>query len=154
MVETRWLSEAEQRAWRKLAGVVGRLPATLETQLRRDSDLSHFEYWVLAMLSEAPGRRLRMSDLAESAHGSQSRLSHVVGRLERLGWVNRRRSTDDARSLLAALTDEGLRKVVASAPGHVERVRSLVFDGLEPSDVEQLERICGKILDRMTAEER
>lgn len=146
MAETRWLTEPEQRAWRQLAAVIGLLPVALETQLRRDSGLSHFEYWVLAMLSEAPGRRLRMSDLAGRAYGSQSRLSHVVGRLEGRGWVRRERSPKDRRGLHAVLTDEGFRQVKLAAPGHVRLVRELVFRGLGSSEVAELDAVCARIL--------
>ncbi len=145
----RWLDGNEQDAWRRLAAVVVRLPSELEAQLQRDAGMNHFEYWVLALLSEADGRALRLSQLAAQANGSLSRLSHVVTRLEDRGWVTRRPSTDDARATLAVLTDTGWEQVVAAAPGHVEQVRRLVFDALEPGDVEQLARICDAILGRI-----
>ena len=59
--ETPWLTGAQQEAWRTLVSLVTRLPAALDTQLQRDSELTHFEYFVLAVLSEAPDRRLRLS---------------------------------------------------------------------------------------------
>jgi DNA-binding MarR family transcriptional regulator len=149
MGEHRWLDEAEQAAWRRLVGVVLKLPAELERQLQRDAGLSHFEYWVLALLSEAPDRQLRLSELAAQANASLSRLSHVVTRLERRGSVARAPSPDDARATLAVLTDEGLEQVVAAAPGHAAAVRSLVFDGLDGQDVADLERVCGVILGRL-----
>jgi hypothetical protein len=85
----RWLTDDERDAWMPLIGVLIKLPAALDAQLQRDSGLSHFEYMVLSRLSEAPERTLRMSDLAVLANGSLSRLSHVVTRLERRGWVRR-----------------------------------------------------------------
>ena len=145
----RWLDEAEQRAWRQLAAVVLKLPSELESQLQRDAGMSHFEYWVTALLSEAPDRALRMSHLAAQANASLSRLSHVVSRLERRGWVTRRPCPDDARATLAVLTDAGWAQVVAAAPGHVATVRRLVFDGLGPDEVDDLARACGAILDRI-----
>lgn len=146
MSEPQWLDDDEQRAWRALAAVMMRLPGALEQQLQRDEGISHFEYWVLALLSEADERRLRLSDLAHQANASLSRLSHVVTRLERHGWVERMPSPDDARANLALLTDAGWDKVVASAPGHVARVRQVIFDGLERDDVAQLERLCNLIV--------
>ena len=82
---TRWLTDDELQAWVRLVAVVELLPGSLEQQLRRDSGLSHFEYFVMAMLSEAPGRRLRMTALAARANATLSRLSHVVSRLEARG---------------------------------------------------------------------
>lgn len=122
------------------------LPAELEAQLQRDADLTHFGYWVLAVLSETPGRALRMSDLAAMVNSSQSRLSHVVGKLERQGWVRRERSAEDGRGNVAVLTDAGLGKLEASAPGHVGAVRAMVFDALTPEQLGQLDGICDAIL--------
>jgi DNA-binding MarR family transcriptional regulator len=145
----RWLDDEEQRAWRQLAAVMLQLPAALERQLQRDAGLSHFEYWVLALLSEAPERALRLRDLAAQATASLSRLSHVVTRLERRGWVVRQPCPDDARSTLAVLTDAGFATVVAAAPGHVAAVRSLVFDGLTRDEVRSLEELCAAIAGRI-----
>ena len=143
---TRWLTDDEQRAWRKLAAVTMLLPTALESQLQRDADLTHFGYWVLAMLSEAPDRALRMSELAAMAYGSASRLSHLMSRLEQQGYVRRERVGDDRRGYLAVLTDAGHAKVVATAPGHVEEVRARVFDRLTPAQVAQLDAICSAVL--------
>lgn len=142
---TRWLDDEEQAAWRQLAAVITRLPAALDAQLQRDADLTHFGYWVLAMLSEAPGSSLRMSELAARANASLSRLSHGVGRLEKQGWVRRERSPDDGRGSVAVLTDEGRAKIEAAAPGHVAEVRRLVFDGLDAEGVRRLAEI-GRLL--------
>ncbi|MFA9444555.1 MarR family winged helix-turn-helix transcriptional regulator [Egicoccus sp. AB-alg6-2] len=151
MAEPRWLTDDEQRAWRGLVSVVLRLPGALESQLQREADLSHFEYWVLALLSEADGRARRMRDLAQLANGSLSRLSHVVTRLERRGFVAREPAPDDARSTLAVLTDAGYAQVVATAPGHVATVRALVFDALAGRDVADLERICDALVASLDA---
>lgn len=149
MASPQWLTDDEQRAWRGLAAVFLRLPAALEGQLQRDAGLSHFEYWVMALLSEADGRSRRLRDLAAQANCSLSRLSHVVTRLEGREWVVRRPSPDDARSTLAVLTDAGMAQVEAAAPGHVAAVRALVFDGLDADDVAALERVCGAMLARI-----
>lgn len=152
MGDTRWLDEQQQQAWRRLAAVVLKLPTELDRQLERDAGLSHFEYWVLALLSEAPGRRLRLSQLASQANASLSRLSHVATRLERRGWVRREPAPDDARVTLAVLTDTGLEQVVAAAPGHVRTVQELVFDGLDRQDVADLARVCEVIARRLDAD--
>jgi DNA-binding MarR family transcriptional regulator len=146
MSDVRWLTDREQRVWRRFAGVLTHLPAELEGQLQRDAELTHFGYFVMVALSEAPGRAVRMSELAAMANGSQSRLSHVVAKLERKGWVRRERAADDGRGYVAVLTGEGYDKLVASAPGHVETVRSMVFDALTPEQLDQLEDICTALL--------
>jgi DNA-binding MarR family transcriptional regulator len=142
---TPWLDAEERQAWMALASVVARLDAALDAQLRRDADLSHFDYGVLAALSQAPERTLRMSQLAFSADGSLSRLSQVVSRLESKGWVRRSPDPSDGRSTLATLTDAGWAKVVAAAPGHVREVRRLVFEPLTRAQVRQLAAIGARI---------
>jgi DNA-binding MarR family transcriptional regulator len=146
MDEVRWLSDEEQRAWRKLMAVTTLLPAALECQLQRDADLTLFAYWVLAMLSEAPETSMPMSELAARSSSSPSRLSHVVAKLEERGWVRRRPSPVDTRVTVAVLTDAGSAKLAASAPPHVDTVRSLVYDALTDTQVRQLERICDSLL--------
>jgi DNA-binding MarR family transcriptional regulator len=143
--DTPWLDPEEMQAWRALASVVGRLDAALDAQLRRDAGLSHFDYAVLAALSEAPERTLRMSELAFLAEGSLSRLSQVVARLENRGWVERFPDPSDGRYTLAVLTDTGWDKVVAAAPGHVREVRRLVFEPLTRAQVRQLAGIGARI---------
>ena len=149
MARTRWLTDEQQHAWRRLAAVSMLLPAALESQLQRDADMTHFGYWVMAMLSEAPDRAVRMSELAALANGSQSRLSHLVAKLEERGWVRRERAGEDGRGYLAVLTDAGYEKVVETAPGHVEEVQSLVFDALTGEQVAELDDICTALLARL-----
>ncbi|ASO19899.1 DNA-binding MarR family transcriptional regulator [Actinoalloteichus hoggarensis] len=149
MTEARWLTDEQQRAWRKLAGVITVLPAALDAQLQRDASVTHFGYWVMALLSESAGRSARMSDLAAKANASPSRLSHVVNRLEKNGWVRRQRSPEDGRGSIAVLTEAGMAKVAASAPGHVAAVRELLFDGLDDDQVRQLDEICAALLRQM-----
>ncbi|MEV4241287.1 MULTISPECIES: MarR family transcriptional regulator [unclassified Nocardia] len=114
-----------------------RLPGALDTQLQRESGVTHFEYWVLTLLSEEPGHRLQMSELAHKANASLSRLSHVVSKLERMGWAQRS-ATTGRRGVQAVLTDDGYSKVVEAAPGYLDAVRQLVFDGLDAAQTAQL----------------
>lgn len=146
---TRWLTEDERSAWLKLAGVALKLAPTLDSQMQRDSEMTHFDYMCLAMLSEADGRTLRMSELAHQVNASLSRLSHVVSKLEKRGWVERVPSPASGRVTLVRLTPGGWDTVVAAAPGHVDTVRDLVFEDLSPEDVCALERIAGAILHRI-----
>jgi DNA-binding MarR family transcriptional regulator len=134
----RWLSEEEQRTWRAFLAFQARLETELDRQLQRDAGMPHAYYMVLAMLSEAPGRALRMSRLAELTTSSPSRLSHAVARLEEKGWVRRERHQSDRRGALAVLTDEGLAAIEAAAPGHVAAVRAALFDRLGPEQVAQM----------------
>lgn len=136
-------------AWVRLASVLELLPGTLDAQLRRDADLMHFEYFVLAMLSEAPGHTLRMSALAAQTNSTPPRLSHVVRRLEDRGFVRRAPCPEDARATNARLTDAGWRKVLEAAPGHAANVRENVIDALTPEQVHQLADIAEAILGRL-----
>jgi DNA-binding MarR family transcriptional regulator len=144
--EPRWLDAEESQAWRALAKTMARLPAALDAQLRRDAGISHFEYDVLALLSEAPERTLRMSVLAMWAGASLPRLSQVVARLEQRDWVRRTPDPADGRYTLATLTSEGQAKVTQAAPAHVEEVRRLVFDPLTKAQARQLHAIGQRII--------
>jgi DNA-binding MarR family transcriptional regulator len=148
-VTQRWLDEEQQRTWRAWLAVSELVPRALDTQLQRDAGISHAAYVVLAMLSEAPGRSRRMSDLARRANQSQSRLSHTVARLEERGWVRRERSTDDGRGNLAVLTDAGWDVVRTVAPGHVDAVREAMFDPLTPEQTRVLGDAMQAILEQL-----
>jgi DNA-binding MarR family transcriptional regulator len=140
---------AEEAAWVQLVAVVEFLPGALDSQLRRDADLTYFEYYVLTMLSEAPERTLRMTALAQRTNATLPRLSHVVRRLEERGLVERSPCPDDGRATNARLTSAGWATVVATAPGHVATVRRHVFDALSPQQVAQLTTITRALLTRL-----
>jgi DNA-binding MarR family transcriptional regulator len=144
--DTRWLSDPQLYQWMHLMGALMTLPNSFEQQLKQDSGLNFFEYSVLSGLSNAPGRALKMADLAGFAHGSQSRLSHAVTRLERAGWVQRRNCTEGSRAVEAYLTEAGLEKIVEAAPGHVREVRRLVVDVLSDEEFGDLQKILRKVL--------
>jgi DNA-binding MarR family transcriptional regulator len=154
MSEDVWLSDEQQRAWVKFIAVVELLPGVLDTQLQHDSHLTHFEYFTLAMLSEAPERTFRMTALASATNATLPRLSHVVSRLEKRGFIERTPCPDDRRATNAHLTDAGWQKVVATAPGHVSTVRENVIDPLNAEDVADLNRIMGKMLIKLDPENR
>src|SRR2546430_10171489 len=107
------------------------LPAAIDSQLQRGAGMSHFEFGVMAALSRQPGRRLQLKDLAVIANGSLSRLSHVISRLERQGWV-RRASGPKGRATNAELTDKGYRKLMEAGPVPFQEVRRVGFDALSP----------------------
>jgi DNA-binding MarR family transcriptional regulator len=148
-MSTRWLDDEEIVAWVRLAAVLELLPAALDSQLRRDADLTHFEYFVLAMLSEAPERTLRMTALAARTNATLPRLSHVIRRLEQRDLVARFPCPEDRRATNARLTETGWAKVVATAPGHVETVRAYVIDALTGEQVAQLSAITEAMLARL-----
>jgi DNA-binding MarR family transcriptional regulator len=150
--DTRWLDEHEQHTWRSFLTVQRLLFDGLERQLQQDSGLPHTYYEILVRLSEAPERTLRMSELASIVNSSQSRLSHAIARLEERGWVRREKCPSDKRGSMAVLTDAGYDVLVASAPGHVEAVRSNLFDQLTPEQVRQLGEVCATVLPRLDPE--
>lgn len=153
-MEPRWLDPEERAAWLRLAAVVELLPAALDTQLRRDSGLTHFEYFVLAMLSEAPERTLRMTALARRTNATLPRLSHVIARLEDRGLVERVPCPQDRRATNARLTATGWDTLVDAAPGHVDAVRRLVLDPLSRTQVDQLAAIGEALLTGLDPEDR
>src|SRR5919107_6074759 len=153
-MENRWLTDDERVVWVRLAAVLELLPGVLDTQLRRDAELSHFEYFVLAMLSEAPRRTLRMTALAARTNATLPRLSHVVRRLEDRGLVERSTCPEDARATNARLTEVGWRTLQDTAPGHVATVREHVIDALTPEQVGQLGDIAAAILQRLDPDGR
>ncbi|MGC5049073.1 MarR family winged helix-turn-helix transcriptional regulator [Micrococcus porci] len=149
-----WLDDEERHAFLALMSVVLRLEPTLDAQLRREAGISHFEYTVLASLSEAEGGQRRMSELAYLSSGSLPRLSQVVTRLEKRGWVERRPDPEDGRYTLAVLLDAGREVVVAAAPGHVAEVRRAVVDPLTRAQLRQLTAIGRRIMGVIDPEDR
>jgi DNA-binding MarR family transcriptional regulator len=125
-----WLDVDQQAVWQDLLTVVIALPTLLDRQLEQDAETSNFEYSVLARLSMAEHLTMRLSDLAAQCNSSQPRLSKVMVRFEQRQWVTRRPDPSNGRFTLATLTEAGQQKVADSAPGHVQRVRELVFDPL------------------------
>ncbi|MFD4671921.1 MarR family winged helix-turn-helix transcriptional regulator [Lentzea sp. NPDC058450] len=140
-----WLNAEEKDAWTGIVSMLLLLPGRLEAPLQQESGLSLFDYLVLSHVSEAPDRRIRMSELAHLANGSLSRLSNVVKRFEQRGWVVRSPDPDDGRYTIATLTDEGFEVVRAAAPTHVSAVRQFVLDPLTAADRQALTRIAAKL---------
>ncbi|HEX3606662.1 MAG TPA: MarR family transcriptional regulator [Candidatus Dormibacteraeota bacterium] len=143
----RWLDDEEQQAWRAFVSAGRLLIDRLDRELQSSAGMPMTYYEVLVQLSEAPGRSLRMSELARRSLSSPSRLSHAVARLEELGWVRRQACPSDRRGAFAVLTDEGFAAIEAAAPGHVEGIRNHLLDQLSPEQVGQLRQI-GEALSR------
>jgi DNA-binding MarR family transcriptional regulator len=147
MTEPRWLTATEQQSWRAFIDGFRALFDVLDRQLQADNNLSHAYFEILIPLSEEPGRALRMSELAERARSSRSRLSHAVARLEERGWVRRVDCPTDKRGQLAELTDEGFAILQEAAPGHVAAVRKYLIDELTPEQIAVMGQIGQVMLD-------
>jgi DNA-binding MarR family transcriptional regulator len=145
----RWLDDDQQTSWRAVASMMAKLRWALECQLERDADLSLNEYHTLARLSEGPDHTLRMSDLAVVTDASLSRLSHLMERLEGSGLVRRQADPKDGRFTNAILTDAGYAKLVASAPAHVEAVRSFFVDELSAAELVELREVSERVVVRI-----
>ncbi len=150
MSEPRWLSDEEQKVWRDFSAATRMLQAHLEGQLQHEAGMPHTYYEVLVALSEAPERRLRMSELADARKASRSRLSHAVARLEANGWVRRESCPTDKRGSWAVLTADGFAALEEAAPGHVAAVRESLFDPLTPEQVKALGEISAAVLERLS----
>ena len=142
----RWLDADEQKAWRAWMYSWLLLQDRLDRELTSGTGISHAYYEILVQLSETPGRKLRMSQLADRCLSSRSRLSHAVARLEERGWVRRELCEDDGRGQLAVLTDEGFAALEAAAPVHVQGVRTHLFDQLTPEQVTAMREIGEALL--------
>lgn len=149
MAEPRWLDEDEKRTWIGWVFATRLFWEEVERDLQHEADMPFGYYDILVMLSETPGRAMRMSDLADSTQSSRSRLSHAVNRLEQLGWVRREACPEDRRGQLAVLTDAGFAALVAAAPHHVESVRTHLFDVLTPRQQAQLGEITETLLEHL-----
>ena len=149
--EPRWLDDEEQRAWRSYLRMAGKLSAHLNRQLQAESDLSLADFDVLVHLTDVPERRLRVIELARELEWEKSRLSHHVGRMERRGLVRREECEDDGRGSYIVLTPAGLAAIEGAAPGHVEAVRRVLFDGLTRDQVEALGAVADRVLARLDA---
>ena len=150
--EVPWLSPGELRAWLSVVDLLIKLPWAIDTQLQRDSGVSMTEYMAMAMLSSAPQRTMRMSELAKVTNASLSRLSHLVKRLEQREWIRREQDSVDARVTNAILTDVGMATLASAAPGHVHTVRKLVLDSLPAGHLRRLAQDATAIVAAISAE--
>jgi DNA-binding MarR family transcriptional regulator len=144
MAETRWLDETQQQAWRAFLVLVNRGLPELERTLK-EHDLLAVHYSILVALSGATNDTMRLSDLADAANLSQSRLTHRLRRLTERGDVAIEADTEDRRGKHATLTPAGRRRLESVAPLHAEDVQRLVFDHLDPTETECLARALSKV---------
>lgn len=136
--EARWLNDEEQALWRLILAGMRKIDRVIDETLLAGSDLSSSEFSVLVSLSEADGQCLRLRDLCAGLNWDRSRTSHQITRMERRGLVTKRKSEGDARGVVVSLTEEGMRRLRSAAPEHVESVRRVVFDHMEPEQYAHL----------------
>ncbi len=149
MTETRWLTPHEDRAWRAYRKMQSVLPAQLARDLGRDSGLTDPDYEVLSTLSEQPGDRWQLRDLAAKMLWSRSRLSHHVARMERRGLVSREDDPADGRGCMIVLTPTGMRTLEKAAPHHLTSVREHFIDLLTEDELTMLTEISERVVDRL-----
>lgn len=149
-----WLSDEQLAIWHRIVAALELLPAAIDGHLRASAGLTHFEYYCLHFLDEAPGGALQLKHLAARSNSTLARLSRVVTGLERRGLVARGPHPHDARATVATITPDGRRTLVKAAPGHVRQVRELIMDRLEPEQLTQLGAICERLLLTLDPEER
>ena len=149
MTDPRWLNEREQRAWRAYLAMQNRLQARLNRQLQSDADVSLADFDVLVALTDRPDVQVRVLELAEALQWEKSRLSHHLARMQRRGLIERQECLDDGRGAFVVLTDEGRLAIERAAPAHVDTVRALVFDGLDPDQVDTFADIAESVLNRI-----
>jgi DNA-binding MarR family transcriptional regulator len=149
VTDVRWLSDDEQVSWRAWISANVLLQERIERDLKAQHGLSMAEYEVLVRLSEAPERRLRMSELAGRTLASKSRLSHQVSRMEEAGLVRREGCLSDRRGAFAVLTDAGWDALVLAAPDHVSTVRAWLVDTMTPEEFAQLGALSARIVDQL-----
>jgi DNA-binding MarR family transcriptional regulator len=151
MTTPRWLSEDENRAWRSWVNATEHLRAQLNRELQRDRGRSDADFAVLVQLSEAPERRVRMSDLAARMAWSKSRLSHQVSRMAERNLLTKENCPNDARGAFAVLTPQGLAEIERAAPSHVESVRSHFIDILTPQQLSGLADVLETVVTHLLA---
>jgi DNA-binding MarR family transcriptional regulator len=142
----RWLNTEQQRIWRSY------LLGSALLMERINADLAQYgldvaEWEILVNLSEVDGRRMRMSDLADSVHQSRSRLTHTITRMEKSDLVKRTSCPEDRRGVWAELTDKGMALIVRAAPGHVETVRQNFVDAMSEDDYAAVGRAFAAVID-------
>lgn len=152
MTAVHWLDDAEQAMWRAYLESTRLLQRSLDRQLVRDADISAADYQILVLLSEAPGRRARMHEIADAMSTTRGGATRAVNRLVDAGWVRRVDCPDDKRGSLAEITDAGVTKLADAAPGHVATVRRHMFDGLSRADVDRFARLYTRMRDRLREE--
>lgn len=144
-----WLTDEQQRIWRDYLAMTSKLHTAMHRQLQQDCELSLSDYDVLVALSERGP--MRINELGELIGWEQSRLSHQLRRMRGRGLVDREGDGDDRRGATVALTDAGMAALQTAAPGHVDLVRTVVFDGLSKAEQRAFGVAIDAVLSRLRA---
>nr|WP_314845212.1 MarR family transcriptional regulator [uncultured Microbacterium sp.] len=147
----RRLDDAEMATWLPTIRLVQLLPQVLDRTLKAETGLNHAHYAILVTLAGRGEQTVTMTELAQIAGLSRSRLSHAIDSLEERGWVTRTSCSSDKRTLTAALTDAGRELLRSAAPVHVAQIRELVLGPLTDDERDQLGAIAAKLLPGITA---
>jgi len=146
---TPWLTAEQQKVWRSFLGGTTVLMDRLDRDLRTTHGLSMPEYEILVRLSEAPGRSIRMAELANAVAHSRSRVTHTIARLEREGIVMRGQCSDDGRGVSAVLTDHGFSVLEEAAHTHVQGVHDYLIENADPADFEAMGRVMQSVVEQL-----
>ncbi len=134
------ISDARLGAWRSFLHAHARLTRRLDEELRAEHGLSLAEYDALLQLATEPGRRLRMSILADRVLLSRSGITRLVDRLVADGMVERSACSTDARGAEAALTRAGLERLRGASRTHLDGVQRYFLDVVALDDQAAMER--------------
>ncbi|MCG7259784.1 MULTISPECIES: MarR family winged helix-turn-helix transcriptional regulator [Corynebacterium] len=144
--DTRWLTESEQDLWRHILASIRKINRGMEETLLACGDISAAEFSVLVSLSEAPAHTRRLRELCTELEWDRSRASHQITRMEKRGLVRKEKCAGDARGVEVVMTKSGRERLEAAVPEHVESVRRMVFDHLDPADAPAVLRFCEGVL--------
>jgi DNA-binding MarR family transcriptional regulator len=139
------LTPRQQESWRTFIESSWALHNRLEEELRAATGLSMSDYHVMVVLSEAPGRRLRMGELAGRLVFSPSRVTYQISVMVRRGLVRKQPCPQDGRGQEAVLTDAGMAALVEAAPLHLKTVRERFIDRLDDEELAVIGRAFAKI---------
>jgi DNA-binding MarR family transcriptional regulator len=120
----------------------------LDTEMRATHGLSVSGYEVLMFLADAPGQRMRMSEIAERVLLTRSGCTRLVDRLVGLGYVTRSAAASDGRGLFAELTGTGVEKIAVARATHLDGVRRAFLARLTTTDLIALGDIWSRFGER------
>jgi DNA-binding MarR family transcriptional regulator len=136
-------------AWRTFLQAYSLLSRRLDVELQQEQAISLAEYDALVQLAEAPGHRLRMSQLAERVLLSRSGVTRLVDRLEADGLVKRSQCSTDARGAEAVLTETGVARLRSASVTHLRGVADYFLEAVPAQDLDALARSLGAVVDRV-----
>lgn len=140
-------TEPEEWAlWRAFLKAQARLDRRIDGQLQREAGMTQGEYGAIAAILESPGRQLRVGEVARELGWERSRVSHLVARLERKGWLSREQWDQDRRAAQVTVTPGGRRAYLAAVRGHAAEVRAAFFVNVEPDERDALAGLLRRII--------